>query len=247
MRGLTLLPALLALELCRPTSLVSAAGLTYSPKMVFVDNYQSLFFSIEEENCARAFQSMYQNLAVLGVWAEIKEDNPCALCQQANKNSHCCQTYDPATGVCACNVLRSGIARMQEMCKLMKGQFAYMHASFTGMYGDDYTYIRYNHTVTCVPELYLSCSYAGITQVLKAFAQQCADGNSRIHPDARCTFRIDDFTMRDPLSREPLMERKLTATSTATSALPALHVMLLAWAALATLQHEHAECGGSWV
>jgi hypothetical protein len=221
-------------------------GLTYSPKILFVDNYQSLFFSIAEENCARGFQSMYQNLAVLDVWSSIKEDNPCRLCQDQNKNSHCCQTYDAASGVCACSTSRTGLGRMLRMCDLMKGRFAHIHGSFTGMYGDDYTYVAHNHTVTCVPEPYLSCSYKGVMQLLKAFAQQCADGNSRVHPDARCTFEIRDFKMRDDEQPElGLRELKATSVAARLAAPAALYALLLpAWAALVALQLAGTWAGG---
>ena len=205
-------------------------GLTYSPKMLFVDNYQSLFFSIAEENCARGFQSMYQNLAVLDVWSSIKEDNPCKLCQDQNKNSHCCQTYDAASGVCACSTSRTGLGRMLRMCALMKGRFAHIHGSFTGMYGEGYVYRRRNLTVTCVPNPSVHCPAEGVESFLRALAGHCVVFNQRLQKDARCEFSMGGGFM---LQGKDGVLRKLVGAAgnaAAAGAAPNSAVAALTWA-----------------
>ena len=79
-------------------------GLTHAPRLLFIsqNNIRSLFNNILEHSCGSGFHSINQNFQALGVYDQISTNEPCKACQSAgaNKNAHCCEAYDEATGVC---------------------------------------------------------------------------------------------------------------------------------------------------
>ena len=227
-------------------ALRTAAGLTYSPKLLFWDEdplsdgitpSPALWDAMDDKKCAAAFSNMYSNLRIQQVWATVSFDDPCEVCQGGSQNSHCCQTWEPrptaldATGgTCGCNAQVSGLALLLKMCATFQGRFATIDGSFTGMYGEGYVYHRRNLTVTCVPNPSVHCPAEGVESFLRALAGHCVVFNQRLQKDARCEFSMGGGFM---LQGKDGVLRKLVGAAgnaAAAGAAPNSAVAALTWA-----------------
>ena len=202
--------------------------LTYRPKLLFFDEDPksdgispptSFWAKMEDERCSAAFVAMYANLKQQQVMNTVVYDDPCAACQGSagNANAHCCQTwtprptrFDPTGGVCACDATVQGLAPLTKLCKIYRGRLVFIDGSFTGMYGESYTFVRRNVSVVCLPDPDVHCSATGVEQWLAGLAEHCVINNQRVHMDVRCTFSLGSEFM---LPGEDGVMRKMESTA----------------------------------